>query len=225
MIKTYQDIRPEIGNFDILLFSGNGIISNIIKAGSKSKWSHVGLALVLPEFPRELLPAAVLEDLDERQDRVLILESTTLTDIDDLLTGRPIMGVGIYPLSKRLAEYDGATAWRPITGERTPAMFKASMQFLEDFHGTPYERNKLELIRAALDTFTLKENQPDTSSLFCSEMATLHARHIGLFWPRNHAGRGPENWPANEFTPADFADPGLPFADGFQPENVVEFSR
>ena len=204
-MTSYAEIRSQIRPFDFFLFSGEGAISNIIKLGSGSKWSHVGLALRLPEFPRESLPDAARELLDAREDRVLILESTTLSGIDDLLTGLPIKGVQIVPFSERLESYKGDVAWRPVVGPRDPDAYKRSALFVDQWHGTPYEKDQLQLARAALDFITLKGNQPDTHSLFCSEMAILHHRICGLMWPHTEGESGSQGWPANEFTPGDFA--------------------
>ncbi len=223
----YSSIRPQIRPFHILLFSGTGAISRIIQVGSGSRWSHVGLALRIPEFPFALLPEAarkrVMSGPQALGDRVLILESTTLSDIDDLLTGRPIKGVSIVPLSERLAAYDGAVAWRPVAGARPSAMFEKSRRFVAAYHGTPYEDDQLQLARAALDHLTLKDNQPDTHSLFCSEAACLFMRAVGLFAPQATLEPGPIGWPANEFTPGDFAGKSiLPWALGYGAGRVVE---
>lgn len=129
-------------------------------------------------------------------DQVLCYESTTLSDLPDLTTGAPIKGVQLVQLSARLATYEGDVAWRRVEGARTPSMMRAQAAFMRRFQGRPYEENQLELLRSALDGVTLRQNQPDASSVFCSEMAMLLHRAVGVMAPPGE--------PANEFTPADY---------------------
>ena len=68
---TYGNIRPTLETGDIVLFSGKGGISTGIKWITNSKWSHVGMVLKLTQF-----------------DAVLIWESTTLSDIKDIESGK-----------------------------------------------------------------------------------------------------------------------------------------
>jgi hypothetical protein len=75
---NYNIHRGSINTGDIILFSGKGRISNIIKWVSKSKWSHVGVAIKIKEF-----------------DMILCLESTTLVDIPDYETGATVGYSGI----------------------------------------------------------------------------------------------------------------------------------
>ena len=84
---------------------------------------------------------------------------------------------------------------------------RQAVRFLREFQGVAYEDNQLELLRAALDRLTLRENQPDASSVFCSEMAILLHRRVGIMEPPGA--------PANEFTPADYAGSELPVTAGY----------
>jgi hypothetical protein len=150
----YADIRDNIETGDIILFSGTGIVSRAIKAVTLSPWSHVGVALVMPEY-----------------DWKLIIESTTLSNIPDLMSGKPVKGVQVVPLSQRIKTYDG----------------------------------DLGLI--------FEENQPDTHSLFCSEMSAMMLWDMGILrWSSKSA---------NEHTPADFAE-DLPLHDGFFWGGLIE---
>jgi hypothetical protein len=177
---NYQAARDSLRTFDLLLFSGEGIISSVIKTATNSEWSHVAVVLNLEEF-----------------DQVLIYESTTLTNVPDLVTGRRVKGVQLVQLSSRLEDYKGDVVIRFLHGERTRRQGELAAHFMREFHGRPYETNQLEMIRAALDTGMSQRNQPDASSVFCSEMVALLYRRIGVLGG---------NWPANEFVPGDFAD-------------------
>jgi hypothetical protein len=195
-MTTYREIRDAIQSFDILLFSGRGLVSRGIQALTNSPWSHVAVALRLREF-----------------DQVLCYESTTLSDQADLVSGRRVKGVQLVQLSARLAGYEGEVAWRAVHGRRSAAMNVAAGHFMRAFQGRPYEENQWELLKAALDATPVGRNEPDESSVFCSEMVALLEWHVGIMLD---AGQ-----PANEFTPADFAGDGLPFAPGFSAGDIV----
>lgn len=199
----YQDIRDQMDTFDILLFSGEGLISKVIQLASGSKWSHVAIVLRLNSF-----------------DELYCYQSTTLSDVPDLTTGARVKGVQLVPLSQQLATYKGEVAWRCIYGNRAPNILMKMAAFRREFAGRPYEQNQLELIRAALDTFTLKENQPDLSSVFCSELIAELFRRVGILQTVVHDGHIK---PANEFTPGDFADK-LNFNVGFNAGDIVELA-
>ena len=229
-MTTYAEIRPEIKTGDLFLCSGDGLVSDAIKAaqwmngehddGHGWEFSHVGMFYRVEDFPPDMLPPEARERL--AGDRVLIVESTTLSDIADIVSGRFIKGVQAVPASERLAAYDGQVAWRRIIGPRTPEMMRLGAEFLREFHGTPYEQDELELALAAIDGFTsLTENQPDTHSLFCSETNALFARRAGFFLPLQEDDPDLGGEPANEFTPADFAGNWLPFTPGYSAGEIV----
>lgn len=187
-MNAYRTYRSDMRTGDILLFSGNGLISRGIQAITGSPWSHVAVVLEVPLY-----------------DFICCFESTTLSNIPDLTTGAPVKGMQLVPLSQRLETYDGnAIAWRQVDGRRTPAMVAAALAVRRKFAGCPYEANQLELLRSALDTLTLKQNQPDASSVFCSELAAI-------LWQR--MGWMDAQCTPNEFTPADFAGDSLPHTD------------
>lgn len=187
-MDAYEQHRADMRTGDILLFSGNGLISKGIQALTASPWSHVAIVLEVPLY-----------------DFVCCFESTTLSDIPDLTTGAPVKGVQLVPLSQRIETYDGEKiAWRRVDTRRTPEATAAALAVRREFAGRPYEENQLELLRSALDTFTLKQNQPDASSVFCSELAAILWQRMG--WMKE--------FPPNEFTPADFAGDGLPVNEG-----------
>ena len=195
----YPDIRAEIESFDIMLFSGEGLISRAIQLLTRSPWSHVALALHLPSY-----------------DQVLCYESTTLSKIPDLSTGAGVKGVQLVPLSQRIATYEGDIAFRKVHGPRSKDMKVLAAGFVREFAGRPYEKNQLELIRSALDFLPHQENQPDASSVFCSELSCSMHRRVGV--------QVVNDSPPNEFTPADFAG-DLPMMEGYTLGEVVAIER
>lgn len=172
----------DVSSYDLILFSGSGLISKIIQLGSGSKWSHVALALV-----------------DKESGAKMCYESTTLSDLPDITTGLAIKGVQLVSLAERIHGYDGDVAHRKLYGPRTKKQITLAKEFILEFAGRPYEQNQIELMNAALDVFEFQKNQPDASSVFCSEMNVLMLRHLQIM-------RKSDKKTANEFTPGDLAN-------------------
>ena len=108
-MPSYQQLRKKIKTGDLVLFSGKGGVSDWIKLFTGSKFSHIGLALVLS---------------DDDQDMVLLLESTTLNDIEDIESGQIRRGVQLVPLSERVRTYKGKVYLRPLSKKPTPTRRK-----------------------------------------------------------------------------------------------------
>ena len=179
-MKAYAAIRNNLATGDIVLFSGKGGISAGIKIGTFSRWSHVGMVVRLPEY-----------------DFVTLWESTTLVDLNDLDTRRPIKGVQLVPMSTRLRDYSGDVAVRHLTEEARAAMdIPELMRLRREIAGRPYEQYEIELIRAAYDG-PFGRNVEDLSSLFCSELVAEAYQRMALVT---------ETKPSNEYTPADFGE-------------------
>ena len=178
---TYDCIRPNIKTADIILFSGKGGISEWIKWFSVSRWSHVGMALRSTEW-----------------DTLLLWESTTLSSVADVELKRCIRGVQLVPLSARVRGYRGDIAVRHLSEPVTHSMRAELRDFRHEVRGRPYERNYIELIKAAYDG-PFGGNLEDLSSLFCSELVAEAYQRMGLL------PDAPEGMPSNEYTPHDFS--------------------
>ena len=184
----YTQIRNKLETGDIVLFSGKGGISAGIKWFTISKWSHVGMVVRLPDW-----------------NMVLLWESTTLSNIADVMDGKAKQGVQLVALSERLRTYGGEAAIRRLSVKRTAAMNNALMRLRQEVKGRPYETSKVELVKAAYDGWW-GENTENLSSLFCSELVAEAYQRMGLL---SNAKRA---LASNEFTPKDFsaaADPAL----------------
>jgi len=175
----YEDIRDTLDTGDIVLFSGKGRISGLIKWVTKSEWSHIGMVLRLVEW-----------------NMLLLWESTTLSKIKDIQSGEARQGVQLVPLSERLKGYDGRVGIRRLNyfDKYQAVDTMALMEFRREVKGRPYERSKLELLKSAYDG-PFGKNEEDLSSLFCSELVAEAYQRLGLLT---------EGTPSNEFTPADF---------------------
>lgn len=180
----YSEIRDKLQTGDLVFFSGRGFISNAIKVVTGSEWSHLGMVVRL-----------------ERLDAVLLWESTTFSNTPDVHSGKVMHGVQLVSLSDKIRRYDGHTAYRLLSFDRTYKAEQALMDLRHELKHRPYENSSLELIKSAVDVFGL-DNQEDLSSCFCSEIVAEALQRMGVL--ENHIA-------ANEFTPVDLAN--YPFED------------
>ncbi|WP_257297113.1 YiiX/YebB-like N1pC/P60 family cysteine hydrolase [Endozoicomonas sp. YOMI1] len=180
MIKPYSSMRNELKTGDVVLFSGKGAFSDIIKYGTLSKWSHVGMILNIPEY-----------------DFLTVWESTTLNNIKDLESGVPRKGVQLVPLSNRVQKYSGDISVRQLKGCDLPEnSLRMLMELRKELRGKEYEKSKIELFKSAYDG-PFGHNKEDLSSIFCSELVAEAYQRLGLVT---------EEKPSNEYTPADFSE-------------------
>ncbi len=196
MATTKSQLREELNTGDIILFSGKGGISAGIKWGTLSQWSHVGMILKLPEY-----------------DYVTIWESTTLSNLVDLDTNKPMKGVQLVSLTDRVDKYQGKIATRKLKGVNFSKIDIDRLMVLRRvIAGRPYEEKKIELIKSAYDG-PLGRNFEDLSSLFCSELVAEAYQVLGLLDGAK---------PSNEYTPADFSESrGLTLLKGAKLEREV----
>ena len=178
--RTYNhQLRSELKTGDIILFSGKGGISAGIKWITLSRWSHVGMIVVLPEY-----------------DFVTVWESTTLSSLVDLDTKVPRKGVQLVPLSLRVEDYPGDIAVRQLIDVTFDEhALRQLMELRREFVGREYEQDKIELIKAAYDG-PFGRNAEDVTSLFCSELVAEAYQGLGLLGEEKRS---------NEYTPADFS--------------------
>jgi len=178
MQSDYSIVRPALKTGDIALFSGKGPISQAIKKGSRSNWSHVAM-VVVTKHPR----------------MVLLYQSTTLTKAKDLSSGEPVEGVQINRFSDVVDTYPGEVAIRHLDMDLTPSRVDAFQSLYAEMQGRPYEKSRVELIKAMYDG-PMGRNTEDLSSMFCSELvAEVYQRWEIL----------PDNVPSNEYIPKDFS--------------------
>lgn len=181
MAIPYAKIRPSLQTGDIVLFSGHGWISRLIQAGTFSQWSHVGVVIRMPD----------------RYDAVMLLESTTMSKANDIISGRAIRGVSLVQLSERVRRYGGDVGIRRLINiERDDSFISAFAKLRHELHGRAYPSGYWELIKSAIDIPFFK-NKRNLKTVFCSELvaeAYMRAKVLSRY-----------KMPSNEYTPADFA--------------------
>lgn len=177
----YDRLRNKLDTGDIVLFAGKGAFSTGIKWFTDSVWSHVGMVVSLDWG-------------------VFLWESTTLSDQIDLDTQLANKGVQLIVLSDRILKYDGEVAIRRLEVERSAGMVEALKALRLELRGKPYEKDTIELIKAAYDG-PLGRNTEDLSSIFCSELVAEAYQRMGLL---------AEDEPSNEYVPHDFSSERAP---------------
>jgi hypothetical protein len=183
-MKLYHEHRNSMKTGDVIAFSGRGRISKIIKWKTKSPYSHVGV----------VMDTQIQGGIGKA---VLMMESTALCPHADDLSGEFVNGVQLHFLSKRLEHYDGQAWWLPLR-ELLPhyAAFNMQMWLREErVKRVPYDA--IGAIGAGadlLDWIPGVQNDPDFSSLFCSELVTKALQIAGVV---------NDNINPSEQTPAD----------------------
>lgn len=170
---TYSEIRGQLKTGDLVLFGGKGRISSLIKRFTRSPYSHVGM-IIRTELG------------------VLLWESTTLSNVEDVFTGKAHKGPQVVMLSDRIRTYEGEIYVRPIRESLAPVEIEALHEFRHEIAGRPYEVSEIELIRAVMDIGP--DQKEDLSSIFCSEQVVEAFQRMG---------RISERYSSNEFTPHD----------------------
>ena len=176
----YNDLRGSLKTGDIVLFVGKSWTSWLIKFGTRGKWSHVGMVIKIPDY-----------------DIVLLWESTTLSKIKDIISGKARKGVQLVPLRDRLSTYRGEAAVRCLTGPISIEDLCKLHTLRDEVRGRPYEQSKLQLLFAAFKRFC--GFGEDLSSLFCSELVAEAYQRMGMLR---------EDIPSNSFNPNDFSEAG-----------------
>ncbi|MEO0966166.1 MAG: hypothetical protein AAFY08_13740 [Planctomycetota bacterium] len=188
-MPRYADLRDDLKTGDILLFAGEDKFSQGIRLVTGGIWSHVAMVVVL-ELPGE-------------QTMVAAWESTTLSPVKDLWSGKEHKGVSLVSLSDRVAKQVGRIAVRPLSDPIDEPMEAALWEARKLMARRPYERDFIELAKSAYDG-PFGTNREDLSSVFCSELVAEAYQGMALL-PDVEDG-GP---PSNEYTPRDFSTSAL----------------
>ena len=153
----YEEIRDQITTGSMILCHGTGLISKAIEISGY--WTHVGMAVRLPEY-----------------DRLLLWESTCISDHQDVMMGKVMKGCMLTSLSARVKDYEGKIAVRILEGwDIPPASVLAAVG---EYHGRPYEKYLFDLLGAEFNLFN--DGKENITSLFCSELYHQTLQDFGI---------------------------------------------
>lgn len=178
MAMQLSDIVWQTG--DIVLFSGRSAVSRIIRLGTCSPYSHVGIIArvsfeslcVARRFGSLNVGTKAIADWVKRD---LLFESTTLSHEPCDVTGKCIEGTQAHGPLQRIAVYDGRVWLMRAKPERKLNATQASrLAFsLLSGLGRPYEEDRrLVLAGLRLTRNLWKPCAADRSKLFCVEFVT-----------------------------------------------------
>ena len=192
IVRRYSDVRDSLKTGDLVFFTGRGLAAWLIQRGNDiagirhpvaRKFVHVGYVV-----------------RDDRNDIVLLSESTMLSRAKDVVTGKRINGLHTVTLSDRIREVGGRVWMRRLDAPLTRDQVEAVAKMRIEYRGRKYERHWVDLFRAAFDWFG-PSNSGDTSSLFCSEWTAMLDQATGLL---------PQHPQADEYIPAQLATMPMP---------------
>jgi hypothetical protein len=156
----YQEARVKMQPGDVIAFGGKGHFSELIKFGTRSDVSHVGV----------ILQTKVTNESSGRFFNQII-ESTSLHGFN---------GVQVSRFSDRLETYDGELWWLPLNAQIRKKKFKQGA-FYEFLFNQAKNRREYDLpqgIKSAVDvldklpfgTHGPGYNREDLNKFFCSEL-------------------------------------------------------
>lgn len=163
-LTKYNQVCDKIGTGDVLAFSGKGRLSEVIKNFTKSRISHVGMALWMSN-EYELKP------------QLFVVESTTLNNVPDI-TGEYRKGVQIVSMPQRLEGHDGDVWWLPLSNPLTFEERIKLAEWLFQNHTAKTKYDTAQAVAAGIDhrgwTRLWKKifgpSKEDLKRLFCSEL-------------------------------------------------------
>lgn len=172
----YGELLANVNTGDILLYSGKGISSAIIRCGSLGlNWSHTGIIIV---------------QMDKYGQRVpYVIESNPPTGLRDVVTGRiDKSGPQMVNLADRLRSYNGFfIAWRPLVNNHNadPGRTFYTKRLLEFVRKqqphTKYDYNPIDFWGVIS-----RSNTDSSRDYFCTEFAAaalVYAQILQLSQP------------------------------------------
>lgn len=166
-VVDYENFRSQIEHGDLLLCSGSGWFSRMIKTATQSVWSHVGFVMRLDDIGR-----------------IMVLESV-----------EPL-GVRTVPLRKYIEDYDnnGDPYSGGLVIARHADFAKPDIQgslgqfgrFAVDLFGYPYDKGEIAKIAARIAASYLPFSDEDKKSLerdqeyICSEYVWECYKKLGI---------------------------------------------
>ncbi len=159
--RNYEVLRKELQTGDLIFFSGNHWLSELIRIRSKGAWSHVGIVVRIEEIDRVFLVESILE-----------------------------VGVRMIPMSFVIKDYDGKkhsyngrVGWARIQdlGADKSLIIK---EFALDNLSKQYD--KKEYRRILWRTITGKAKVFHDDKYTCSEYIYEAFKHAGIYLKYEH---------------------------------------
>lgn len=192
----YGNARPDLRSFDLVLFSGDDSVSDLIKyleykqlkKPTSGDFSHVGM----------IVKSDILNHPNVEPGKVYVWESTMsgrLTDGILDVEGESFLGVQLRDFDAVIAAYDLANDTRVAYAHLTdnpldshdPELVRGQFtKLFNDLNGTRYDLNFVDLMSALYPVLRPFRSCCPCSAvssdwLFCSEMVALVYKQMGIF--------------------------------------------
>lgn len=136
MSNNYEDI---LDTGDIILFSGNYLVSKALEFVTDCIYSHVAVVIKNPKFIHK-----------ELEDGLYIIESGTESR-NDPENNRKKFGVQLTKLDYLIKNYDGKIYYRKLDCIRDDKFYNDIYNIHSDVHNLPYDDNIIDLLKADLN--------------------------------------------------------------------------
>lgn len=177
-------LLTELDTGDVLLFSGNGFFSGLVKMATHSRWSHVAVVVrhqSLPGVP-------------------LIWQSVSGEMAD--VRGFTKNGVIITDLIRTVEKYySGYIGLRKLEQPLNDEQLQVLNETFRELDGRPYESGMSglwELFKSASDSGWTSPNHEALDHIFCSELIAEVFMRLGFI-------KKTPTEPSSEYTPLDFS--------------------
>eukprot|EP01132_Coremiostelium_polycephalum_P007545 gene7545-9276_t len=196
---VFEDAFNDLRDGDVILYSGESKISDLIRDKTNRPWSHVGI-IVWTYPPRKHNDAVDSENYDPNPEREpYVMEAVGPGEMKDPFRSNQVLsGVNLFPLKERLIEYGGyAVHSLRLAEPLNESQRERYLRGIWEMHGrrTPFDVLQAGvLLIERLNLWNIESN----SSVFCSELVTLALRNANVL-------RSEEDTPAN-IDPGEVSD-------------------
>jgi hypothetical protein len=165
LCEQYKDAHPLIRSGDILLCSGKGAFSTLIKNFTGSEWSHVAFILAVPQI-----------------NRLMVLESVES------------IGVRTVPLSAYMRNYNGTgqpyAGKMKIVRHKdfSSNMLHDLSRKAVDLLGHQYDQSEITRIVARIMFSTVQKIPKGDDDYICSEYVYECFKSVGIEFKHDHRG-------------------------------------
>lgn len=174
-------LLAEARSGDLLLFSGKGFISGVVRLFTGSRWSHVGLVM-------------------REGEQLLVLESTITDESVDTVLGEAVRGVQVVSLIDKLGAYEGTIALRRLEIDVRPETLDEEIREIASMWR--YRGYKDFTVNLLLDLFSPRRRPQRVDRMFCSELVAEVYKRLGVMCRATRSSR---------YVPGDFGLAETPF--------------
>ena len=153
-IPIYTKHRNEFQTGDVIAFQGTDFFAKLIRRGTKSQYSHVGMVIKLP--------------MADNKFRIFIIEAVTQS------------GVVLMPFSRRLLSCSGKVWWLPLKDEVATHHRNAIFQKVMERLGDGYDFGDIVNIVVRILHIAKKLINGNGSSFICSELVASTFKDVGI---------------------------------------------